>query len=599
MSDKKNGEILVVDDTPANLRLLSRILRHQDYQVRALPDGVLAIQSAVEHPPELILLDIMLPGLDGYEVCRRLKAKEETRDIPILFISALQGTDDKIKGFEVGGADYITKPFQEAEVLARVATHLELSRARKQLKAAKTRAEAANRGKSAFLGNMSHELRTPLNAVLGYAQILQHDGYSEQVRHAANGIYRSGAYLSTLIDEVLELANFEAGKLELVPEPFQPQDLFHDLAGFFGLRAEREGVAFVYTEDGLPRTLSGDARRIRQIATNLIDNAFKYTERGQVRLAIAYGEGRLTIEVADAGPGIPSHRLEDIFKPFVQADALRYQAERTGLALAIMRALVEAMDGEIEVDSVVGRGTRFIVRVPLPTIDAGIVQSRAEGTITGYRRTDGVDAALRILIADSDAGNRAMMRDLFITLGFEVDLVDSGEQVLQYMHARPSDILITDLVLNGIDGLETISLLKQSAHWREMPVLVVSGSSYDQDREASRAVGALVHLDKPLQQRQLFEAVGEHLPLEWSYVVTVPAPSAQPLHPLPPACLAELTDLVRFGKLTQTIERLADYRRQLPSHPSLAELDRLANNFDVAALQSYLKRLEAVPELTS
>ncbi len=181
--------ILVVDDNPASLQLLKDILNKAGYHVRPAPNGTLALRSVEFEPPDLILLDVKMPDIDGYEVCQRLKSDEKNRDIPVIFISGLGETTQRVQGFNVGGVDYITKPFETEEVLARVKTHLrlrelsekleqkvnELLESNTQLKIAKEQADESNRAKSRFLANMSHELRTPLNAILGYAQIIKQD----------------------------------------------------------------------------------------------------------------------------------------------------------------------------------------------------------------------------------------------------------------------------------------------------------------------------------------------------------------------------------------------------------------------------------------
>ncbi len=225
-------EILVVDDNPTSLQYLVHMLKNAGYLVRPAPNGTYALRSVEAKKPDLILLDVKMPDINGYEVCQRLKSDEKSQDIPVIFISGLGETTQRVQGFNAGGVDYITKPFETEEVLARVKTHLrlrelsekleqkinELSESNNQLKIAKELAEGSNRAKSRFLSNMSHELRTPLNAILGYAQIFKRDTtLNEHQKAGIEIIKNSGDRLLSLISDILEISKIEDQKVELHP----------------------------------------------------------------------------------------------------------------------------------------------------------------------------------------------------------------------------------------------------------------------------------------------------------------------------------------------------------------------------------------------
>jgi len=375
--DKSN--ILIVDDTPENLKTLTAILSERGYQARPVLSGEVALTAARKKAPDLILLDIRMPGMDGYEVCRQLKQDERTRDIPVIFISALEEVRDKIKAFEAGGQDYVTKPFQAEEVLARVETHLALYHLQKklgerntQLAIAKERAEDADRIKSAFLAAMSHELRTPLNSIIGFTGILiqgltgpLNDEQTKQMGMVQN----SARHLLSLINDVLDVSKIEAGQLETMSEPFNLRESIEIAARTITPLAEKKNLELVVEIASEVGRVKSDQRRVEQILNNLLSNAVKFTEEGGFIHLTAKTVAQppvIEISVQDTGIGIKPKDMDTLFKPFLQVDSgLARKSEGTGLGLSICKNLVEKLGGEIRVESEWGEGSTFAFTLPL------------------------------------------------------------------------------------------------------------------------------------------------------------------------------------------------------------------------------------------
>jgi two-component system sensor histidine kinase/response regulator len=366
------SDILIVDDTPANLRLLSQMLTERGYKVRAVLSGPQALMAAQAAPPDLILLDIRMPEMDGYEVCQRLKTGEQTRDIPVLFISALSETEDKIKAFTAGGVDYITKPFQIKEVLARVETHLALRNLHRQLQAANAELarqidelRARNEELDAFAHTVAHDLKNPLNQIVGYAEMLEQyyaTLSSVERMKSVGGIARSGRKMNSIIEELLLLAGVRKTKVQLVPVDMgqtiaQVQQRLTHLI--------QEYQAEIVLPAAWPTAL-GYAPWIEEIWVNYLSNGCKYGGTPP-RLALggdALPDGRARFWVHDNGDGLTSEEQSRLFTPFTRLDQAR--ARGYGLGLSIVRRIAEKLGGQVgvESDGVPGQGSTFYFTLP-------------------------------------------------------------------------------------------------------------------------------------------------------------------------------------------------------------------------------------------
>ncbi|MCW5210291.1 response regulator, partial [Desulfobulbus sp. N3] len=283
----KKHTLLIIDDIVDNLMLLGEAMS-SEYKIKVATGGVQGLELAVHNPkPDLILLDIMMPGIDGYEVCRRLKADNRTRHIPVIFLSALDKESDELQGLDAGAVDFITKPFKLEVVRARINTQLELLRMRQQLQTARLKAEAASQSKSVFLANMSHEIRTPMSAIMGMTDLALEEASAPQQRSYLETVKLSADSLLALINDILDFSKIEAGQMELDEHPFLLADAIEAAMRTVSILSKEKGLEITLEiAPNVPVAVAGDSLRFRQIILNLLSNAIKFSEKGIIRIKV-------------------------------------------------------------------------------------------------------------------------------------------------------------------------------------------------------------------------------------------------------------------------------------------------------------------------
>ena len=403
-----------------------------------------------------------------------------------------------------------------------------LQTANMELGEAVVQAQAASQAKSRFLAHMSHELRTPLNGILGYAQILNRDkGLTRKHLDGVGVIRQSGQHLLGLINDILDLARIEAGKVELEKSEISLTGFHKNVVSIIEVRAKEKGLKFSSAVDtDVSLVVLGDEQRLRQVLLNLLGNAVKFTDEGEVglrveaRAQVGKGAGEqkqwLRFEVTDTGVGLSEEEMARIFKPFEQIGVAGSQAEGTGLGLAISQQYVELMGGQIQVESTPGEGSRFWFEVVLPEV-AGQMETVSVAMPVGFE-----GETKQVLIVDDKEANRSVLANLLEPLGFETSQAENGQVALDRAQASRPDLILMDLVMPELDGFEAVRRLRQDIELKDVVVIALSASVLEGDQQQSLDAGCDDFVAKPVDAGLLYKKMGEHLELGWVYETAEP-----------------------------------------------------------------------------
>ncbi|MGL6342089.1 MAG: ATP-binding protein, partial [Waterburya sp.] len=475
---------------------------------------------------------------------------------------------------------------------------------------AKEKADAANLAKSKFLANMSHELRTPLNGILGYAQILlQSNTLLAEEKKGVKVINRCGSHLLTMINDLLDISKIEAQKMELQTSEFHFPAFIQDIVEIFQIQAELKGIEFSWQQNGqLPLAIKTDPQRLRQVLINLLSNGIKFTDRGQVTLAITAQipehpeRVRLLFQIQDSGVGISSQDLTTIFLPFERVGNTINRTEGTGLGLAIAQQIVTLMGSKLQVTSKLDEGSTFWFEIEVTEITnpVDVYNSQERNRIVGFQ-----GQSRKILIVDDQVDNRKVLVNLLQPLRFELREAENGQVAIKQALQWQPDLIITDISMPVMDGYELLQKLRFNSKCQKIPAIATSASVFESDRQKSLVAGANYFLPKPIHLNSLLALLKQYLNLEWIYEFDQQQPKATKQiteFQTTKLSITELTipaledlhilqDLSRKGlirDLLQELDRLENIDKQLTSFTQ--QLRQLAQGYQLQELKKLIEQ---------
>jgi signal transduction histidine kinase len=513
-AEGKTKTVLIVDDCPGSLGVVVSHLERHGLRVVVARDGEEGLTRAQHVRPDLILLDVLMPGMDGFETCRRLKAAESTRDIPVIFVTVVTDAAGKVTGFHAGGVDYVTKPFQLDEVLARVTTHMRLHELTQELeqkvleqtlelRAANESLRESDRRKDEFLAMLAHELRNPLGPILSSTYILSRAlPEADQGRRAVLIIERQARHLAHLVDELLDVTRIARGKVELKREPVELRELVRRAGEDLRIIFDTRGVELAIETPEQELWADGDPLRLTQIIGNLLQNAQKFTDPGgRVTLSLVAGDQSVAeIRVRDNGIGIAPELLEHVFEPFVQGDGSLARTEGgLGLGLAVVKGVTELHGGTVCATSAgPTRGAEFVVRLPL----LGGMRTPAERPAASPPTV----SPHRVLIVEDNPDAAEGLAEIVRMLGHACDVAHDGPSALVAIEATHPDVVLCDLGLPGMTGFDVAKTLRQGGS--AVRLVAISGYTRPADVKKAAASGFDAHLAKPINFEDIERLLG-------------------------------------------------------------------------------------------
>ncbi|MCJ8344999.1 response regulator [bacterium] len=516
-------KILIVDDSASNLLALEEVLHPLNVEIVQALSGTEALDKTIQDKFALIISDVCMPGMDGYEMANLLHRNQDTKIIPIIFVSAINKADfQMIKGIDSGAVDFIVKPISPELLLGKVRVFLDLYnyqqslvQAREEASFMEKKAMNALEAKSMFLSTMSHEIRTPMNAIIGFTELLMEDVESPDRMHYLEIIKGSGESLLSIINDILDISKFEAGKIELEELEFDIRNFMLETIQVHLLEANKRDVRIDFeVEENIKKYCVGDYHCLRQVLANLISNALKFTRSGKIWIKLYRAKcANLCFEVKDTGVGIDEANLEVIFESFTQAEMSTTRIYGgTGLGLSIVKNIVNLWGGSIDVFSKLGQGTSFQVYLPMEDVDSvsevKLVRTR-EDTDDFYELN-----GIKVLCCEDQEFNVRLLEILLNKFDLSLDIVRDGSEGVKLFNSNSYDIILMDICMVGMNGLEAckeIQFIEKEQNLDHTPILAVSANVMHGDVEFYLSLGFDDHLPKPFSANDLYQMISKYL----------------------------------------------------------------------------------------
>lgn len=524
----EKAKVLIVDDRRENIDVLSELIASDEIEIFSAQSGEEALSHLMKNEFALALLDVQMPGMNGFELARLIRGVNRGKHLPVIFVTASQETSEIIfEGYGSGAVDLLFKPLDASVVRSKVQTFVRLHQQNElvrlqieELKELRQKADNANQAKSQFLANMSHEIRTPLAAVLGFADTLSDKNLSFHDREqSVAAIRRNGELLLRLIDDILDLSRVEAHQLKMVTTEFLMNDLLADVEATLAPRAQQKGLQLKIGRLPEPQSkFRSDAIRLKQVLLNVLGNAIKFTDAGTVSLDLrldpkyldiqAPRQQRIIFEIRDSGLGIPHEDMAKLFQPFTQIDVSnRRRFGGSGLGLALSRQLAQSLGGDLKLlESELGKGSIFEISLVAEKL---LPMKVAEPVPETIEEVPGVLKNKKILVVDDVSDNRALIVRYMKLSQATVLEAGSGQEAIDLVRDQDPDLILMDIQMPMMDGYEATQKIRLSGF--NKPIVAWTAHAMKNDLSRCLAAGCNEIMTKPAKRRELVHLVTEFI----------------------------------------------------------------------------------------